>query len=103
LKLKSVAEFEHSSCAIRTLNREVTEKIMDMTTIDPVRDELIKRNPNFRDLVQQHQNYERRLLELAQLTYPNDEEQLEETTLKKKKLNVKDEIYAIMQNYSHSH
>ncbi len=76
---------------------------MDMTTIDPVRDELIKQNPNFRDLVQQHQNYERRLLELAELTYPNDEEQLEETTLKKKKLNVKDEIYAIMQNHSHSH
>lgn len=74
-----------------------------MTTIDPVRDELLKENPNFRDLVQQHQNYERRLLELAQLTYPNDEEQLEETTLKKKKLNVKDEIYAIMQNHSHSH
>ena len=74
---------------------------MDMTTIDSVRDELIKENPNFRDLVQQHQNYERRLLELAQLTYPNDEEQLEETTLKKKKLNVKDEIYAIMQNHSH--
>jgi uncharacterized protein YdcH (DUF465 family) len=78
-------------------------KIMDMTTIDPVRDELIKENPNFRDLVQQHQNYERRLSELAQLTYPNDEEQLEEATLKKKKLNVKDEIYAIMQNHSHSH
>ena len=76
---------------------------MDMTTIDPVRDELIKENPNFRDLVQQHQNYERRLLELAQLTYPNEEEQLEETTLKKKKLNVKDEIYAIMQNHSRSH
>lgn len=76
---------------------------MDMTTIDPVRDELIKENPNFRDLVQQHQNYERRLSELAQLTYPNDEEQLEEATLKKKKLNVKDEIYAIMQNHSHSH
>lgn len=76
---------------------------MDMKTIDPVRDELIKENPNFRDLVQQHQNYERRLLELAQLTYPNDEEQLEESTLKKKKLNVKDEIYAIMQNHSHSH
>ncbi len=74
---------------------------MDMTTIDPVRDELIKENPNFRDLIQQHQNYERRLLELAQLTYPNDEEQIEETTLKKKKLNVKDEIYAIMQGHSH--
>jgi len=76
---------------------------MDMTTIDPVRDELIKENRNFRDLVQQHQNYEKRLMELAQLTYPNDEELLEETTLKKKKLNVKDEMYAIMHDYSNSH
>ncbi len=76
---------------------------MDMTTIDPVRDELIKVNQNFRDLVQQHQNYEKRLNELAELTYPNDDELLEETTLKKKKLNVKDEIYAIMQDYSKSH
>lgn len=76
---------------------------MDMTTIDPVRDELIKDNQNFRDLVQQHQSYEKRLTELAQLTYPNDEELLEETTLKKKKLNVKDELYAMMQTYSKSH
>lgn len=76
---------------------------MDTTTIDPVRDELIKENRNFRDLVQQHQNYEQRLTELAQLTYPNDEELLEETTLKKKKLNVKDEMYAIMHDYSNSH
>lgn len=76
---------------------------MDMTTIDPVRDELFKENQNFRDLVQQHQSYEKRLTELAELTYPNEDELLEETTLKKKKLVVKDEIYAIMQNYSKSH
>lgn len=76
---------------------------MDMTTIDPVRDELIKENQNFRELVQQHQSYEKRLTELAQLTYPSDDELLEETTLKKKKLNVKDEIYAMMQDYSNSH
>ena len=76
---------------------------MDMTTTDPVRDELIKENPNFRDLVQKHQNYEKRLMELAQLTYPNDEELMEETTLKKKKLIVKDEMYAIMHDYTSSH
>lgn len=76
---------------------------MDMTTIDPVRDELIEKNPDFKSLVQQHQNYERRLTELAGLTYPNDDELLEETTLKKKKLVLKDEIYAIMQEHSKSH
>ena len=58
---------------------------MDMNTIDPVRDALIKENPSFRELVQQHQKYEKRLTELGELAYPNDEEILEETTIKKKK------------------
>ncbi len=76
---------------------------MDMSIPDAVRDELMKANPEFRELVQQHQSYERRLDELAHLTYPNDDEQLEEATLKKKKLNVKDEIYAMMHDYSVAH
>jgi uncharacterized protein YdcH (DUF465 family) len=70
---------------------------MDMSTPDAVRDELLKSNSAFRDLVHQHQNYEARLDELAHITYPNDDEQLEEITLKKKKLQVKDEIYSMMQ------
>ena len=76
---------------------------MDMSTVDLVRDELLKQNPTFRDLVQQHQDYEKRLNELAGLTYPNDEELLEESTLKKKKLSIKDEIYAMMNEYSKTH
>jgi uncharacterized protein YdcH (DUF465 family) len=76
---------------------------MDMSTADAVRDELIKSNAAFRDLVHQHQDYEARLSELAHLTYPNDDEQLEEITLKKKKLQVKDEIYAMMQQQTVSH
>ena len=74
-----------------------------MTTTNAVRDELIRENQAFRELVQQHQNYEKRLTELAELTYPNEEELLEETNLKKKKLLLKDEIYSMMQNYSSSH
>ncbi len=73
---------------------------MEMSALDTVKEELIKENKAFRELVQQHHNYERRLTELAELTYPNDEELLEETTLKKKKLNVKDEIHTILQEYS---
>lgn len=76
---------------------------MDMSTSDAVRDELIKSNPTFRDLVHQHQTYEQRLHELSGLTYPNDDEQIEESTLKKKKLMIKDEIHAIMHEYSVSH
>ena len=76
---------------------------MDMSIADPLRDELLKSNQEFRELVHQHQDFEERLNELAHLTYPSDEEQLEETTLKKKKLLIKDEIYQIMQQHAVSH
>ena len=76
---------------------------MDMSTADAVRDELIKSNQTFRELDHQHQDFEQRLSELAHLTYPNDDEQLEEITLKKKKLAIKDEMYTIMQQHAVSH
>ena len=76
---------------------------MEISTTDTVKEELIRENQIFRDLVQQHQSYEKRLTELAELTYPSEEELLEETTLKKRKLFIKDEIYEMMQNHSKSH
>jgi uncharacterized protein YdcH (DUF465 family) len=76
---------------------------MDMSTADPVRDELIRSNSAFRDLVHQHEDFEKRLSELQHLSYPSDDEQLEESTLKKKKLAIKDEIYAMMQQHAVSH
>jgi uncharacterized protein YdcH (DUF465 family) len=76
---------------------------MDLSTPDVVRDELLRNNSTFRELVHQHQSFEARLSELAHLTYPNDDEQLEEATLKKKKLMVKDAIYEMMHDYEISH
>ena len=76
---------------------------MDLSTPDPVRDELLKTNAAFRDLVHQHENFEKRLNELAAITFPSDDEQFEESTLKKKKLMIKDEIYAIMNDHATSH
>ncbi len=73
---------------------------MDISSVSPAGDVLMREDSNFRELVQQHENYEKRLSELASLTYPNDEELLEEATLKKKKLAVKDEIYHILQKHS---
>lgn len=75
----------------------------DVTTNQLLEDELSKKNPMFRNLVQQHQKFEERLNELAGLTYPNDEELLEEATLKKKKLSVKDEIYSMLEQHSVLH
>jgi uncharacterized protein YdcH (DUF465 family) len=76
---------------------------MEMSISEAVKDELLKINPQFRDLMHQHQNYEQRLNELSGLTYPSDDEQIEESTLKKKKLMVKDAIYEIMHDYEVSH
>lgn len=68
-----------------------------------IKQELMKESQTFRDLVEQHETYEERLTELANLNYPNDDEQVEEVTIKKKKLNVKDEIYSMLNEYSGSH
>jgi uncharacterized protein YdcH (DUF465 family) len=76
---------------------------MDIASSDALKDELLKTNPTFRELIHQHQNYEQRLSELSGLTYPSDDEQIEESTLKKKKLMVKDAIYAMMHDYELSH
>lgn len=76
---------------------------MDISATNAVRDELYKNDPVFRELVQKHQSYEARLDELQHLSYPSDDEMLEETTLKKKKLLLKDEIYAMMQKHQNSH
>lgn len=74
-----------------------------MTSVESLKEELAKDNQAFRELATQHETYEKRLNELAALTYPNDEELLEESVLKKKKLAVKDEMYAIMQEITVSH
>lgn len=76
---------------------------MDISTTESVKEELMKESQTFRDLVNQHQTYEERLSELSNLTYPSESEQIEEITIKKKKLNVKDEIYAMMAEYEKSH
>jgi uncharacterized protein YdcH (DUF465 family) len=76
---------------------------MDIATKDSLKEELINRDPEFRELAREHHKYEERLTELSALAYPSDEEQLEETTLKKKKLALKDQMYSIMTQYQKSH
>ena len=69
---------------------------MDISNTDSLKEQLIAIDPEFRELVREHGRYEQRLSELSSLQYPSDEEQLEEITLKKKKLAVKDQMHAIM-------
>jgi len=69
---------------------------MEMSKVDSLKEQLMTSNPEFRDLVREHGRYEDRLSELSALAYPSDEEQLEEVTLKKKKLAIKDQMYSLM-------
>jgi uncharacterized protein YdcH (DUF465 family) len=59
-------------------------------THDPVRGD-----DEYRKLEEQHHEYESRLGELASKAVLNDEEQVEETTLKKKKLHLRDRMEEI--------
>ena len=69
---------------------------MEMSKADSLKEELMASNPEFREMAREHGKYEQRLSELSALTYPSDEEQLEEVTLKKKKLALKDQMYSLM-------
>lgn len=69
---------------------------MEISKTDSLKEQLIMTDPEFRELAREHGRYEERLSELSALTYPSDEEQLEEITLKKKKLALKDQMYSMM-------
>ena len=69
---------------------------MEISKADSLKEELMASNPEFREMAREHGRYEARLSELSALTYPSDEEQLEEVTLKKKKLALKDQMYSLM-------
>ena len=75
---------------------------MEITNTDSLKEQLIAIDPEFRELAREHGRYEQRLSELSSLQYPSDEEQLEEITLKKKKLAVKDQMHAIMLRHQKS-
>jgi hypothetical protein len=60
-----------------------------------LRDDLLSQNEEYRRLEQQHHDYESRLNLLLEKVVLNDEEQVEEVTLKKKKLQLKDRMQQI--------
>ena len=72
---------------------------METTDTESLREQLMTSDPHFRELAREHGRYEERLSELSSLAYPNDEEQLEEITLKKKKLAIKDQMQSMMLHY----
>ncbi len=66
--------------------------------VSPIQD-LVRGDEEYKQLEAQHLDYERRLGELAGKAVLNDAEQVEETTLKKKKLQLKDRMQEIVRRY----
>lgn len=66
-----------------------------MSQSGPIREKLLEVNEEYRRLNEQHREYESRLTSLTSKTVLSDAEQVEETTLKKKKLQLKDRMEAI--------
>jgi uncharacterized protein YdcH (DUF465 family) len=64
-----------------------------------LRDQLIKENAEFRRLAEEHQSYDQQLEDLSNKHYLSEEEQLQEKTLKKKQLMLKDQMYSMVQKY----
>jgi uncharacterized protein YdcH (DUF465 family) len=67
-----------------------------------LREFLLANDDRYRELAFEHRRYDERLKELSGLHYPSDEEQVEETILKKKKLLLKDQMEAIALKYKTS-
>ena len=65
------------------------------------RDQLIESHEEFRKLVLEHSQYERRLDSLIQKRYLTDDEKLEEVRLKKLKLRLKDQMEHIERQLRH--
>ena len=63
---------------------------------------LTDHDAHYKELMDEHHRYEERLVELSTIHYPSAEEQLEEATLKKKKLYLKDQMEQIVGKYKAS-
>jgi hypothetical protein len=62
-----------------------------------LRDQLLKEDAEYRRLAAEHQSCDDRLEGLASKHFLSEEEELQEKTLKKKKLMLKDQMFSIVQ------
>ena len=72
---------------------------MNVAETEALKQQLLANDATFAALAEEHHQYETRLSELAELHYPSEEEQIEEATLKKKKLFLKDQMEEIMRHH----
>ena len=71
------------------------------TDFEELKHQLLESDDEFRQLATQHHDLDERIHDLATRPYLSQPEQLEEVTLKKKKLALKDQMEGILRSYSH--
>jgi uncharacterized protein YdcH (DUF465 family) len=75
---------------------------MNAADTHEVRGLLLQSHDQYRQLAEQHHQLDDRLHQLTEKHYLSDTEQVEEVTLKKKKLALKDRMEEIARGYAHS-
>ena len=65
---------------------------------EDLKDRLLETNEEYRELVSKHHELDDRLHELESKTHLTDDEQLEEVSLKKRKLLVKDPMASLLRH-----
>ena len=79
------------------------------TDFEELKRQLLQTDEEFRQLVTQHHDLDERIHNLASRHYLSEPEQLEEVTLKKRKLQLKDQMESILRRHrgstrnDHSH
>jgi uncharacterized protein YdcH (DUF465 family) len=66
---------------------------------DHVRAVLLANHDEFRQLVSEHHMLDQRVQQISRLSYRTDQQHFEETSLKKRKLALKDRIETIVRQY----
>jgi uncharacterized protein YdcH (DUF465 family) len=78
-------------------------RAMNAAETQEVKSLLLQSDDTYRHLVEQHHQLDNRLHELTDKHYLSSTEQLEEITLKKRKLALKDRMEEMARHYAESH
>ena len=68
------------------------------TEIDAMKQQLLESNDEFRQLATQHHDLDERIHNLATRSYLSEPEQIEEVKLKKRKLQLKDQMESMLRH-----
>jgi uncharacterized protein YdcH (DUF465 family) len=81
-------------------SRKVTFQEAEMPTdFEEMKQQLLESNDEFRQLASQHHDLDERIHNLAHRHYLSEPEQLEEVTLKKRKLQLKDQMESMLRHH----